>query len=775
MQHRSNRARTCVLLILVLGWIAIGQRAHAEPQDAVGGSLSEVVEDFRTLQLAKEAIPAVGQTVEIGHLRLTFAEGQIVPLRSRGGAILGLYVEGRGNYSYKTEDAADMQVIEANITAVSNASIYKDLELHDMFDRALLFFARPAFEAVWNVKGQESAAVTETTEKGFDKVWKRIAKTYLEYDHLAAEARLGGGDGQYVYAEIEGAQETLGYSYDSLRDFEERVFLFRKFSGYDLRFQQGVSEQLVDGGPTGQPISGKLTHAEFDVSTRDNRSGRIVSDLTFDIGRDGLSVLSLRLMNNRDPFAYDWESERNRLNVVQVTDDSGRPLSFSHRYHEILVQLPAPAVRGERVVLRFETEGEVLTGMTGERHDNYFELFSDAWFPRPSDWRAREFTMSMTVTTKKPWRPVASGTVTKFEELDDSYVLETRADRPVKVVALFAGKYKVYEETFEDVTIRVYGYAAASHRVLKNMPKLAHAFVSFYGDTLIPYPFDELNIIEVPEYGFGIAPSGTVLITSEAYKPRQDFLAEYFSRGINARLAHEIAHQWFGHVAMPASHRDTWISESFAEYVSGLAMGAIVGKKARVMGFDQMFAEWWRYTLASRDAGPISAASMLTGPNARAERFYLLYCRGPLVLRMLHSMVGNERFYAILGTFLRDADMGHVTTDDFRIAAEKVLKTDMRWFFDQWIEEGGVPEIGIEHKVRQAESGKLILEGTARFVKGHGFKKMRIPIVLEFKGANPEVRWVDMIEPTTEFAFELPRKPSDIKVDPAQNFLAQFK
>ena len=33
-------------------------------------------------------------------------------------------------------------------------------------------------------------------------------------------------------------------------------------------------------------------------------------------------------MNNRDPFAYDWESEHNRLNVLGVTDDSGQRLGI---------------------------------------------------------------------------------------------------------------------------------------------------------------------------------------------------------------------------------------------------------------------------------------------------------------------------------------------------------------------------------------------------------------------------------------------------------------
>jgi hypothetical protein len=76
----------------------------------------------------------------------------------------------------------------------------------------------------------------------------------------------------------------------------------------------------------------------------------------------------------------------------------------------------------------------------------------------------------------------------------------------------------------------------ARKNVLDNMPKLAAAMVKSYSATLGPMPADELDIVEIPEYGFGISSAGVVLLTTEAYKPHQDEIANY--------LARESTHGW---------------------------------------------------------------------------------------------------------------------------------------------------------------------------------------------------------------------------------------
>lgn len=761
-------ALLCLLLLLLAA--PVGLRAQEAP------GLTAALEDYRTFRLADEGIQANGQTLKIGHLELTLRTGGIAPIVTDAGEPLGFYFEGAGNYVYVSEDPVDLQVMEANFAADSKASIVRAGKIEDRLERVLVYMARPEQTATW-LPGEASApalAGTAELKKGFEKIRSRMESSFFEWDHFAAQARLNGDGLQYVYTEIDGEQETVGHAYDRMRHFEESLFLFEKVSSYDLRYRLRVSEQWIDGGPAAVP--GQVEHVDLglDISTEDNKQARIVSEVTLRARRPDQNVIGLALNNNFDYARADWRSERFPLRVESVTDAQGRELPFSHRYHELLVELAeAPPVDRE-IVLRFVTSGDVLLDMSGDRSDNYVQLFGQTWYPEPFERSSIHHSLALKFETAKPYRPVGPGVEAAFEETDRGFRLETKSEDPVRYLALFAGKYKVYEEEIDGVRYRVFGYAAARKGVLEQIASLSAAFLGFYEKILGPYRFDHLNIIEVPEYGFGIAPPGTVLITTEAYKPRQDFLASYISRGINARLAHEIAHQWFGHRVAGKTSRDQWISESFAEYMAGLAMGAAAGKK-RVYGLEEMYQEWWTDARASRDAGPIAAANMLNGPSAASHRFQLLYSRGPLVLRMLHSLAGNDNFYAVLRRFIEEADNGHATTADFARIASETLRTDVTWFVEQWVEEGGIPEIAVDHEVERAENGGYVLTGTARFADGSRPKRISIPVVIEMSGGDPTVQWIRMEDADASFSFPLPAKPKSVKIDPAKNFLAEFK
>lgn len=95
----------------------------------------------------------------------------------------------------------------------------------------------------------------------------------------------------------------------------------------------------------------------------------------------------------------------------------------------------------------------------------------------------------------------------------------------------------------------------------------------------VPYPFQDLHLVEVREWGWGQAPPGVIFITQEAFisEARSATLddatrtvAQQVSRGINERLAHEVTHGWFPHVTKIARGEDNWLSESVSDYVSAV-------------------------------------------------------------------------------------------------------------------------------------------------------------------------------------------------------------
>jgi aminopeptidase N len=296
---------------------------------------------------------------------------------------------------------------------------------------------------------------------------------------------------------------------------------------------------------------------------------------------------------------------------------------------------------------------------------------------------------------------------------------------PSTLIAVLGGKYFTHEETIDGLTVRVHSYAWNRKEVLNNMPKLAVAFLKFYGDMLGPIAFDELDIVEIPEFGFGISPSGMVLITSEAYTN----VHKEFASGINSPLAHELAHQWFGHKAIPLDAADNWLAESFAEYFSGIAMGTLASKEKAIHGFDRMLIDWRAEEKQCSIGGTIATANYLGGQDGYRDRVCLLYNRGPLVLHMLRTSIGNDRFFAATRKFLDTANSGPATTDDYMRAVSDTVQMDMRWFFDQWVRKSGTAVVDVELHVDPAANGQFQLWGTMRQTPGDGFKRLLIPLV----------------------------------------------
>jgi hypothetical protein len=735
--------------------------------------LLDVLNGYWHPELAEEGHPIGGTTVQIGSMRLKFRDGLAVPLSGTDGEMVGMYFSGHGSYRYRSEDPIDREVIGRNVSKVSNLHVSEDFGVGEHFTEAMVLAAGPWLDTLRSpgarAEGEQEPVPPDSDLRA--EASKLADRQMHHAAHRLAGVRLNGLEGySYVCMEITGDRELATFEYDATEDFVERLYFVEKDDRTWAR--ELVSQQVLDARDDIVQPALVLTEASFDIATENNKSGTIDSDLVLRIERDGTRYAQFYLVSHRDQRGSYILDGSNALHVEAITDESGRALPFAHARHELLVDLGTARKKGDTVRLEVETAGEVFTGMGGERHDRYFELLGVDWYPTPLGTRTPGFTFSLRIKTAKPYRPVTSGKQVSFHEDGDFYILESARDRPSKYLAVFAGRYKTYEEVFDGLPIRVHSYAIERRGLPEKMAALANGFIRYYEELLGPYPFDELDIVEVPEYGFGVAPSGVVLLTTEAYKPLAS-LSRFYVRGVNSRLAHEIAHHWFGHVAMVGDYRDNWLSESFAEYVSALAMEALKPKgSTKIVGFKDMLVDWRNASDECRNVGSVLAANQIAGNEGYLDRIGLLYNRGPMLLHMLRTMVGDDQFSAMLRRFLERADMGVVTTADFRAAVSEVRGFDMAWFFEQWISRSGIPDVRFEYRVTTVE-GRQILSGTLN-QDPESFKKIVVPVVIELADGQTIVRVVVQNEAVTDFRFEIPGRPRKVSIDPHRNNLAHY-
>jgi hypothetical protein len=738
-------------------------------------SLDSILADCGTLNPASQAHRVKDVTVNSGHLEISFADGVAVAIVGRDGETYGVYFEGRGAYRYATPEVGDRQTLALNLSRLSPRLRLMDGAVTDELKRVLVLSSERSFTKLWDPGAAAGAAEPPSASfvKGLRDMLAANQDAFPEFDFRIAEARLNGR-GRWISIEMAGGVERVGHVWDEIEMGREAFVNFRTIMDAGVRSAQPLGVQRIPGWKDGRESWLVLTHADISLDTSDNKSGTIVSDMTFHVSGAGTRIIPLKLLSNRNINTARWDSPKYKLNVTGVTDGSGRPVAFKHRYHEILVEIDPNTAAEADVRLHFETGGEVFIDMKGQHADNYFFFEGDPWYPAPRGWAGERFTYTLKVRTKKPWRPVTSGREIELRDDGTYYYATSRSDHPSMLIAVVAGKYVTREETIDGFTVRVHAYSVARKPVIERLPKLAAALVRIYTSQLGPIPAEELDIVEVPEYGFGISPSGLILLTTEAYKPHWDFLTTILAKGINARLAHEIAHQWFGHKAIDATYEDQWLSETFAEYFSALAIGVMAKDEARVVGFPELLAEWRAEAKSCNNGAPIAGANYLGGDSGWRDRFCLLYDRGPLVLHMLRTSMGNERFFSAVASYLDSAAIGPATTDDFARAVSAKVGSNMSWFFDDWYAKGGVAHIQVDDRIDRAAGGQFRLAGRLRQAAGPDFKRLLVPLVWE-SGGKTEVRIVFDDQPERNFEFLLPAKPGSIKLDPFQNNLATYK
>jgi hypothetical protein len=387
-------------------------------------------------------------------------------------------------------------------------------------------------------------------------------------------------------------------------------------------------------------------------------------------------------------YYTDENREPRRFNLKSVTDEQGRALSFSHAGNELVVGLAAPAPAGQPFKLKFEIDGNFLYRPGG---DNYWELGTEPWLPQP---RANEqaYTFHALVKVKQPFVPFSPGKTLRRGVEGEYNVVETRVDQPVDGVAILAGKYHFTEETRNGVTVRVATYAMKNPAGVKKLTNLAFGAIEYYPKFLGPFPFEEINIIEKNDYGYGQAPPATIFITKEAFSPLQEEASEY-SQGVNSRFAHEIAHMYWGNVVKIGSWEENWLSESFADYSAALFMRDAKNQRE----YDTALTDWRAKAREVGEVAPIVLAHRIVNPGfpqlAAEKRRQLWYHKGPYVLAALHKELGEQVFLTFLKSYQKSFRWKYGTTADVIGLLNFMTKKDYAPFFEQYFYGTALPEI----------------------------------------------------------------------------------
>jgi aminopeptidase N len=442
----------------------------------------------------------------------------------------------------------------------------------------------------------------------------------------------------------------------------------------------------------------------------------------------------------------------------------------------------APAA-GERVDLTFEIEGQFFTAKGGERGDVVADLSRISWYPSPTGFGDANFTFDLNVHCRKGLRPISTGDTLELKEVGDELFMHAKSDIPVSSVSLLIGKYVSYTvDLGAGRRLGVHGYGSISQDAVdKEATLIAELFKSL--ERLVgELPYHEIDVVEDPVnwmvFRYGRAMPGVIMVSTPMFRP---FVMTQRSKGHNAGgevlLAHELAHQWFGMLVRPASRYDNWLSESMAEYLSGMVAQNLrlddrSVQKNPIRGWTSLYGEWDGYASWCKDWS-IEAANNLAGPNADDYRYCLLYQRGPRTLHMLRGWMGDQAFLTILKRFLATYKNQLVTSDDFSSVLSKATGKDLNWYVDDWLRRGPKPPINVTAELQKTADGRSQVLAHATQPPDE-FARTFVPLV--WHGANGTAGVVLFMVDSADATATIPLDsvPAKVEVDPYNLNLIEY-
>ena len=324
------------------------------------------------------------------------------------------------------------------------------------------------------------------------------------------------------------------------------------------------------------------------------------------------------------------------------------------------------------------------------------------WFPDRPDVMA---TYRVTVDADKAQCPelLSNGNLVASEDLEDGRhraVWEDPFPKPSYLFALVAGDLKRVEDTFE-----TYGGRKVNLVILveeKDLDKCDHAMESLkrsmrwdeerFGRE---YDLDVFHIVAVDDFNMGAMENKSLnVFNTSCVLASPETTTDMGYQRVESIVGHEYFHNWSGNRVTCRDWFQLSLKEGFtvfrdAEFSADMGSRALKRIEDAVVMRTMQFAE---------DAGPM-AHPVRPASFIEISNFYTLtvYEKGSEVVRMIHTLLGEEKFRAGSDLYFDRHDGQAVTCDDFVAAMEDASGVDLT-DFRRWYSQAGTPELTVRDR-----------------------------------------------------------------------------
>jgi aminopeptidase N len=332
--------------------------------------------------------------------------------------------------------------------------------------------------------------------------------------------------------------------------------------------------------------------------------------------------------------------------------------------------------------------------------DNKFgsrSFFGDNWPDRAHHWLpvidhpSDKAEVEFKIIAPQHYEIIASGALIERINLSDGKSLhhfKSKQEYPTKVMVLAASEFKVTPyDTLKGVPISSWIYEENKTGEMDYLPSVA--VFQFFSDTIGDYIYPKLvNVQSKTRYG-GMENAGNIFYFENSVNGKNE---------VEALIAHEVAHQWFGNACTEKDWPHIWLSEGFATYMTDLYWEHKYGAEA-----------FWKRLEKERKAviNFGKKRSALVVDSTVNDLMYLLnpnsYQKGAWVLHMLRNEIGDDLFFRVMQEYYDKYKYSNAETADFIETAERISGKDLGVFFRQWLYSEMNPDFEITWFIEEDE------------------------------------------------------------------------
>lgn len=259
-----------------------------------------------------------------------------------------------------------------------------------------------------------------------------------------------------------------------------------------------------------------------------------------------------------------------------------------------------------------------------------------------------------------------------------------KTDTPsLNFYAFISAEYEIVKRKWKGIDIEVY-YDKKHPENVEMMLDAVERSLAYYTKNFGPYYHKQCRIAEFPRYAsFAQAFPGTMPY-SEAIGFVINLEDETKNNVVDAVIAHEMSHQWWGHQVVGANMQGgTMMSESFAEYSALMTLKGISKTPMEMREFLKYDHD--RY-LRGR-SGEVSKELPLYKVENQG---YIHYGKGSVILYALQDYIGEEKVNTAMKNFLEEyryQKPPYPSSYDFLKHLEPQVPDSLKYLIKDWFKE----------------------------------------------------------------------------------------